>query len=83
MNINTKKNTIPLLDLHHAAFLNLHGLKPELTLSGSRVVFEFLPEKNFYQLSRDYNQNHSVPVLDFVKSIRQLKARMFSLKGMR
>lgn len=79
-----KKSTpskIQILDLNFAAFQRLHGNIPELELNGSRVSFLFNADDTFYKLSASYNSNESVNVLDFVNAQRQLRAKMFALKG--
>ena len=75
------KKKMPVLDLYLSAFLSLHGSQPELTKQGTRIIFEFPSNKEVFQLSREFNANPSVSVLDYVKAIRQLKAKMFSMKG--
>lgn len=77
-----KKNEkrLPLLDIYQASFLTLKGIPPELVLDGTRVIFEFPITDEVYNFNREYNSNPSVPVLDFVKAVRQLKAMMLSMK---
>jgi len=48
-------------------------------LSGYALLFN--ADNTFYELSARYNSNEPVNVLDFVNAQRQLKARMFALKG--
>lgn len=79
MEKNFKK--IALLDIYHASYLALHGFTPELTLQGTRVVFEFQAANEVYKLTREYNTNPSVPILDYINNLRRLKAMMFSMKG--
>jgi hypothetical protein len=74
-------NKIPILDLNFSAFMSLQGNPPELAAQGDRVVFLFNADEVFYRLSAKYNGNESVPVLDYVNALRQLKARMLALKG--
>jgi P pilus assembly chaperone PapD len=75
------RKKMPILDLYLSAFLSLHGLQPELTIQGTRIIFEFPSSKEVFQLSREFNTNPAVSVLDYVRAIRQLKAKMFSMKG--
>jgi hypothetical protein len=72
---------VPVLDLYHAAWLELNGIAPEFNLQGSRVVFQFQPNRTFYQLSQQYNLNPPTPVLDFVAAVRKLRAQMLAAKG--
>ena len=73
---------IPVLDIPGlAAFQRLHGNEAEMEMNGSRVTLLFNADNTFYELSARYNSNEPVNVLDFVNAQRQLKARMFALKG--
>jgi len=75
---------IPVLDIPGlGAFQLLYGNEPEMALNGSRVTLLFNANDLFYELSGRYNNNEVVPVLDFLNAKRQLKARMFSMKGQR
>ncbi len=75
-----KNQKISILDLNTAAFLSLHGLEPELTLQGGRVVFNFPANNEFYRLSSLYNDNSEIPCLDFVQAIKKLRGKMLSKK---
>lgn len=73
---------IPVLDIPGlGAFQYLHGNEPEMTMNGSRVTLLFNADDRFCELSARYNSNEFVKVLDFTNAQRQLKAKMFSLKG--
>jgi len=76
-------NKIPILDLHLAAFMKLHGNSPELEVQGDRVIFLFNANEVFYRLSAKYNSNQDVAILDYVNALRQLKSMMLSMKGPR
>lgn len=72
---------IPVLDIPGlGAFQYLYGNEPEMALNGSRVALLFNADDIFYELSARYNSNEPVPVLDFLNSQRQLKAKMFAMK---
>ena len=71
---------VPTADLHLAAYLALHGVEPELSLQGGRVVFLFEPNENFYRLTDAFNGNVSVKVLDFCQALRRLKGKMLAEK---
>lgn len=73
---------IPILDLNLSAFQKLFGNDPELVSQGGRVVFMFSSDDKFYRLSELYNSNFEVNVLDYVRSQRELKAKMLSMKGL-
>lgn len=67
-------------DLHLATYLTLHGVEPELSLQGGRILFLFEPTEDYYRLSNDFNANTAVRVLDFCQTLRRLKGRMLSEK---
>lgn len=75
------KGKIPVFDIHQASFLEHNGIFPELTLQGTRVVFEFDPSETVYKLLRDYQNNPSIPILDYVNVLRRLRSRMLSMRG--
>lgn len=80
----TNKSTlqkIPILDLPFAAYNLMNGNEPELQIQGTRVIFIFDADNTFNTLSTRYNSNETVPVLDFVNATRQLRAKMFSMRG--
>ncbi len=75
-------HNIPILDIYLASYLVIKGFNPDLTLKGTRIVFEFPATEEVYQYSKEYHDNPLVHVLDYTSTIRQLKARMFSMKGL-
>lgn len=77
----TGKSKIPVFDIHQASFLEHNGIYPELTLQGTRVVFEFPASTTVYKLLREYQDNPSIPVLDYVNVLRRLRSRMLSMRG--
>ncbi len=77
------KGKIPVFDIHTASYLELKNISPELTLQGTRVVFEFDSSDEVYRLLRDYQCNPSTPILDYVNVLRRLRSRMLSLRGER
>lgn len=71
-----KNLRVPILDINLASFLSLHGIKPEFAREGTRVIFEFPANAEVYHLTKEYNQNPNVPVLDFVHHLRKLRSQM-------
>ena|SRR4030042_3619212 len=69
---------VPILDIHLSSFLSLYGIEPEFTKQGTRVVFEFPASQEVNKLTRTYNENPSVPVLDFVHHLRKLRSQMLA-----
>lgn len=74
------RGKVPILDIHLSSFLSLQGIDPELTKQGTRVVFEFPASQEVNKLTRAYNENPSVPVLDFVHHLRKLRSQMFAMR---
>ena len=78
----TELRKIPILDVNGlGSFQHLHGNEPEMQMQGTRVTLLFNADQKFYELSEKFNRNTPVNVLDFVNAQRQLKAKMFSMKG--
>ena len=71
---------LPLYDIHQSAFLELKGIPPVLTKQGTRIVFEFPSTAGTYELLRKYQDNPSVPLLDYVSVLRRLRARMLEAR---
>lgn len=76
-----KTNKLPIYDIYLASYLSLKGISPELVKHGTRIVFEFPPTDEVYRLTREYNDNPQIDLLNFVTAIRKLKAQMFSVSG--
>jgi hypothetical protein len=74
------KQKIPLMDIYLASYLVLHGITPHLALQDTRVIFEFPGTDEVFKISREFNSNPLVPILDFVSSVRQLRSQMIALK---
>lgn len=76
----TLAKRLPLYDIHQAAFLELKGTPPILTKQGTRVVFELPATSGTYELLREYQDNPSIPLLDYVAVLRRLRARMLEAR---
>jgi len=72
---------VPTLDLYLAAYLELRGFTPEVTLQGTRAVFEFPATKEVRRLTKEYNNNPTISILDYVSIVRKLKAQMLATKA--
>ncbi len=75
-----ENGNICILDIHLASFLSFNGISPQFSKQGTRVVFEFPSSQKLYNLQRTYNENPSVPVLDFVHHLRKLRSQMLSAR---
>lgn len=69
---------VPILDIHLSSYLSLQGIEPELTRQGTRVVFEFPAIPEVTKMTRVYNENPSVKILDFVHHLRKLRSQMLN-----
>ena len=70
----------PLLDIHLSSYLSLQGIEPELTKQGTRVIFEFPASPEVTKLTRAYNENPSVKILDYVHHLRKLRSQMLNAR---
>jgi hypothetical protein len=73
-----KNVKVPILDIHLASYLSLHGIEPEFTKQGTRVVFEFPSTSEVTKLTRAYNENPSVKILDYVHHLRKTRSQMLN-----
>ena len=71
---------LPIYDIHLAAYLRLSNVSPTLVLSGTRVVFQFNSNREVTKLLNKYNENPSVPLIDYVNHLRRLRSEMLSLR---
>jgi len=71
---------VPILDIHLASFFSLHGIEPQFSKQGTRVIFEFPASPEVYRLTKDYNQNPEVPILDFVHHLRKMRSQMLATR---
>jgi hypothetical protein len=71
---------LPLYDINQAAFLEFKGTSSTLTKQGSRVVFEFPSTAQTYELLREYQDNPSISLLDYVAVLRRLRAKMLEVR---
>jgi hypothetical protein len=69
------------LDIYLASFLALNKLPPTLELKNGRVVFTFPATDHLYKLTVDFNSNAPVPVVDFVTTVKILRAQMLTMRG--
>jgi len=73
-------NTLPIFDIHTAAFLELNGNPAILVLQGTRVIFEFPNNDKTSGLLRKYQDNPSIPLLNYVSALRKLRSHMLSVR---
>lgn len=80
--MNPQKNWSSI-NINLAAYLNYHGIPIDLENLNGRVIFTAHQCDELYRVTSAYNSNDSVPVLDFVSSLKILKSRMIAAKGVR
>lgn len=71
---------LPIYDIYLAAYLRLLNIYPNLVLSGTRVVFQFDSSREVTKFLNKYNENPSVPLIDYVNHLRRLRSEMLSLR---
>lgn len=81
MATDQKRDSLPIFDINLAAFLKLNDIPPTLTLEGTRVIFEFPSNNRVHTLLREYQNNPTVPVLDYANTLRRLRSMMLSMRG--
>lgn len=72
---------IPIFDLNFSAFLTMNGITPDFVQQGNKVLCLFTPDDKFYRFSALYHSNAPVPILDFVRSLRQLRSKVMLLRS--
>jgi len=81
--IKTEQRLFTTLDLYLSSFLSLNGIPPNLEFKNGRVIFVFPISNNLNSLSLEFNSNVSVPVADFVVTIKTLRGQMLTMREVR
>jgi hypothetical protein len=76
----TKQKDFTTLDIYLSAFLSQFGIQPSLKLNNGKVIFSFRSSDDLFKLMMNFNSNVSVPVTDFVTTVKTLRGQMLSLK---
>lgn len=74
------KGNVPILDIHLASFLSLNGIEPDFIKQGTRIVFEFPSSQEVSNLTRKFNENPSVKILDYVHHLRKTRSMMLAAR---
>lgn len=77
----TEQKTFQTLDIGLASFLELNNLPLTLEVNNGKVVFTFPVCDDLYKLMTNYNSNSSIPVLDFVTTLKKLRGQMLTMRG--
>jgi len=71
---------IPIDDLHTAAYLQLAGADPKLTLVNGRVIFLFEQSPEMNELLVKFSSNVPVHVIDYISVEKKLRGKMLFLR---
>jgi hypothetical protein len=71
---------LPLYDIHQVAWLHHNDVDFTGNKQGGRVVFEVPATEETHRLLQEYQSNPTVFLLDFVRSLRRVRARMLDLR---
>lgn len=74
------QRTFSTLDVHIAAYLELHGISAELINLNGRIVFTFPANDELYKIALAYNSNELAPIADYITSLKILKSKMYSMR---
>lgn len=80
-NRQSELHEIPIFDLNFSAFLLMNGVVPNYVRQETKILCLFLPDDKFYHFSALYHSNQPVPILDFVRSLRQLRSKVMVLRS--
>lgn len=75
-----ENSSIPVMDIYQATYLDYQGIPPDLIKQGTRVIFMFPNNHTVLEKIKSYNQNPSIPVLDFVHYLRKLRSQMLAIR---
>ena len=71
---------IPHFDIHEITYLDMNDVEVFDTLQRGRVVWETGASDKVYRLLREYHENPTVRLLDFVKALKKMRSRMLDLR---
>lgn len=75
-------NNIELHDVYLASYLDFKGIEVDFRQAPTgRVVFLLPGKKETHDLMTQFNSNPQVPLLDYVQSLRKVRARMISMRS--
>lgn len=76
-----EKKTFSTLDLYLSSFLSLSGIPPAFEVNNGKVIFTFPVSENLFKQILKYNSNISVPVADFVTTVKALRGQMLTMRA--
>lgn len=75
-------NNIETHDIYIAAYSDHKGINVDFRLAPTgRVVFLLPGRKEVHELISEFNTNPQVSLLDYVQSLRKIRARMIAMRS--
>jgi len=75
-------NQIENHDVYLTSFLDLNGIDVDFKLAPTgRVIFLLPCKKETHDMIRAFHSNPKVSVLDYVQSLRKIRARMIAMRS--
>jgi len=76
------RNNIETHDVYIAAYLDHKSIAVDFRLAPTgRVVFLLPVKKEVHELIAEFNTNPQVPLLDYIQSLRKIRARMIAMRS--
>ena len=73
--------TIPLHDIYQATYCSYQGIEVNLTKRDRRVIFNLPDTPATFRALSDFNNNPTLPLLDYITHLKRLRALMISMRG--
>jgi len=75
-------NHFEIHDVYLTSFLEMSGIEVDFRVAPTgRVVFLLPGKEGVRDLISEFNSNPQVPLLDYVQSLRKIRARMISMRA--
>ena len=79
--METESPTIALHDIYSVSFCAYKGIEVSFTKQGNRVIFHLPDAPNTYKILSEFNNNPTLPLLDYITFLKQIRARMIGLRS--
>jgi len=73
--------TLPLHDIYQASFCAYKGIDVTFTKQDRRVIFQLPDTPGTYRALVEYNNNPTLPLLDFLTHLKRIRAVMIGMRG--
>lgn len=67
-------------DIYSVAYADFKGVPVEMRKDGNRVVFLLPDDPGTYRALGEFNNNPTLPVLDFVTHLKKIRSQMISMR---